>query len=124
MKLTLRKFHKYISLIVSIQLLLWTISGIYFSFNKIENVRGEQYRIEEKISSPSEKEQTKIYDDLENKFDNKTGFLKKISDKRLLKNEQDDLKPKLIELLDKGNFAEYNILRDRILKLTKKLKKL
>ncbi|MEL1231417.1 MAG: hypothetical protein VXA26_08895, partial [Candidatus Neomarinimicrobiota bacterium] len=60
MKLTLRKFHKYISLIVSIQLLLWTISGIYFSFNKIENVRGEQYRIEEKISSPSEKEQTKM----------------------------------------------------------------
>ena len=67
-----------------------------------------------------EKEQTKIYDDLENKFDNETGFLKKISDKRLLKNEQDDLKPKLIELLDKGNFSEYNILRDRILKITKK----
>jgi hypothetical protein len=67
-----------------------------------------------------EKEQTKIYDDLENKFDSETGFLKKISDKRLLKNEQDDLKPKLIELLDKGNFSEYNILRDRILKITKK----
>ena len=60
MKLTLRKFHKYISLIVSIQLLLWTISGIYFSFNKIENVRGEQYRIEKKVSSPNEKEQTKM----------------------------------------------------------------
>jgi uncharacterized iron-regulated membrane protein len=28
-----------------VQLLLWTISGIYFSFNKIENVRGEQYLI-------------------------------------------------------------------------------
>ena len=41
--MTLRKFHKYISLVVSIQLLLWTISGIYFAFNKIENVRGEQY---------------------------------------------------------------------------------
>ena len=60
MKLTLRKFHKYISLIVSIQLLLWTISGIYFSFNKIENVRGEQYRIEKKVSSPNGKEQTKM----------------------------------------------------------------
>jgi len=43
--MTLRKFHKYISLLVSIQLLLWTISGIYFAFNKIENVRGEQYLI-------------------------------------------------------------------------------
>ena len=41
--MTLRKFHKYISLLVSIQLLLWTISGIYFAFNKIENIRGEQY---------------------------------------------------------------------------------
>jgi len=39
----LRSLHKYISLLVSVQLLLWTISGIYFSFNKIENVRGEQY---------------------------------------------------------------------------------
>ena len=41
--MTLRKTHKYISLLVSIQLLLWTISGIYFAFNKIENVRGEQH---------------------------------------------------------------------------------
>ena len=60
MKITLRKFHKYISLIVSVQLLLWTISGIYFSFNKIENVRGEQYRIENKVPKSNEKEQTKI----------------------------------------------------------------
>ena len=30
---------------VSIQLLLWTISGIYFAYNKIELVRGEQYRL-------------------------------------------------------------------------------
>ena len=60
MNITLRKFHKYISLIVSVQLLLWTISGIYFSFNKIENVRGEQYRIENKDVSPNQKEQTKM----------------------------------------------------------------
>ena len=44
-KITLRKFHRYISLLIAIQLLLWTISGIYFSFNKIENIRGEQYLI-------------------------------------------------------------------------------
>ena len=40
--------------------MLWTISGIYFSFNKIENVRGEQYRIENKAPSPNQKEQTKM----------------------------------------------------------------
>ena len=44
-KITLRKFHRYISLLIAAQLLLWTVSGIYFSFNKIENVRGEQYRV-------------------------------------------------------------------------------
>ena len=41
----LRQLHRYISLIISVQLLLWTVSGIYFSFNKIENIRGEQYLI-------------------------------------------------------------------------------
>tara|TARA_B100000214_G_scaffold364158_1_gene330431 strand:- start:956 stop:1489 length:534 start_codon:yes stop_codon:yes gene_type:complete len=53
--MNLRKFHKYISLLVSLQLLLWTISGIYFSFNKIESVRGEQYyepELKEEITSP------------------------------------------------------------------------
>ena len=43
--MTLRNFHRYISLLISVQLLLWTVSGIYFSFNKIENVRGEQYLV-------------------------------------------------------------------------------
>ena len=38
-----RKIHKYLSLAISVQLLLWTVSGIYFSFNKIEDVRGGQY---------------------------------------------------------------------------------
>ena len=44
MKLIVRNTHKYLSFFISIQLLLWTISGIYFAFNKIENVRGEHYR--------------------------------------------------------------------------------
>jgi len=46
-----RVFHKYLSLIISIQLLLWTISGIYFAFNKIELIRGEQYIIKDNPSS-------------------------------------------------------------------------
>ena len=37
--------HKYLSIFIAIQLLLWTVSGIYFTFNKIEMVRGEQYRL-------------------------------------------------------------------------------
>ena len=44
-KYTIRKIHRYLSIFIAIQLLLWTVSGIYFAFNKIEMVRGEQYRL-------------------------------------------------------------------------------
>ena len=43
MNFLVRKTHKYLSFFISLQLLLWTISGIYFAFNKIELRRGEQY---------------------------------------------------------------------------------
>tara|TARA_B100000282_G_scaffold240194_1_gene182935 strand:- start:10697 stop:11356 length:660 start_codon:yes stop_codon:yes gene_type:complete len=43
MQRSIRVLHKYFSLIVSIQLLLWTVSGIFFAFNKIELIRGEGY---------------------------------------------------------------------------------
>ena len=43
-KRLIRTVHRYLSIFISIQLLLWTISGIYFAYNKIELVRGEQYR--------------------------------------------------------------------------------
>ena len=52
----IRLFHKYLSLVISSQLLLWTISGIYFAFNKIELVRGEQYLIEQNSSKLNLKE--------------------------------------------------------------------
>lgn len=41
----LRSLHRYLSIFIAIQLLLWTVSGIYFAFNKIELIRGEQYRL-------------------------------------------------------------------------------
>ena len=44
MKPYIKKIHKYLSLFISIQLLLWTISGIYFAYNQIELVRGEHLR--------------------------------------------------------------------------------
>ena len=50
MKFLVRKTHKYLSILISIQLLLWTISGIYFAFNQIELVRGEQYRLPQVFS--------------------------------------------------------------------------
>ena len=47
MKNIVRNTHKYLSFFISLQLFLWTISGIYFAFNKIELVSGEQYRLTE-----------------------------------------------------------------------------
>src|SRR6056300_79598 len=44
-KFSIRTIHRYLSIFIAIQLLLWTVSGIYFAFNKIEMVRGEQYRL-------------------------------------------------------------------------------
>ena len=47
MRNIVRNTHKYLSFFISVQLFLWTVSGIYFAFNKIELVRGEQYRLME-----------------------------------------------------------------------------
>ena len=44
-RFSIRKIHRYLSIFIAVQLLLWTVSGIYFAFNKIEMVRGEQYRL-------------------------------------------------------------------------------
>ena len=38
-----RKAHRWLGLIVSIQLLMWTASGLFFSIPDITDVRGEQY---------------------------------------------------------------------------------
>ena len=43
MNVSNRKVHKFIGVVVSVQLLLWTISGIFFSFNRIDQIRGENY---------------------------------------------------------------------------------
>ncbi len=37
----IRKVHRYLGVIIGIQLSFWTISGIYFTWNDIEKVRGE-----------------------------------------------------------------------------------
>ena len=48
-KKLIRSLHRYLSIFIAIQLLLWTVSGIYFAFNKIELVRGEQYRLPNQV---------------------------------------------------------------------------
>ena len=78
----IRLFHKYLSLVISIQLLLWTISGIYFAFNKIELVRGEQYLIEQKVLKLNLKE-------VESRFSGKNvNFIRRL-DEWIIKVETD-----------------------------------
>lgn len=38
---TWRRIHRYLGLVIGVQLFLWTLSGAYFSWNSIRSVRGE-----------------------------------------------------------------------------------
>jgi uncharacterized iron-regulated membrane protein len=42
--LLIRKSHRYLGLSIGIQFLLWTISGLYFSWNDLDNVHGDHLR--------------------------------------------------------------------------------
>ena len=39
-----RRWHRWIALVTSVQLLLWTLSGVYFAFIDIDFVRGYQFK--------------------------------------------------------------------------------
>jgi hypothetical protein len=43
-KLMIRKAHRYVGLFISIQLLLWTLGGIYFSWTDIDEIHGDHLR--------------------------------------------------------------------------------
>lgn len=58
--LKIRKTHRYLGLFIGIQFLMWTISGLYFSWTDINEIHGDQYRKEsislkkfKGLSSPS-----------------------------------------------------------------------
>lgn len=41
-----RKWHRYLGLLLGIQFLAWTVGGLYFSWTKIEEIRGDDIRKE------------------------------------------------------------------------------
>ena len=45
----IRKTHRYLGLFIGIQFLMWTISGIYFSWTDIDEIHGDQFRKEKLI---------------------------------------------------------------------------
>ena len=44
--LLIRKWHRYLGVLLGIQFLMWTIGGLYFSWTKIDEVRGDNLRKE------------------------------------------------------------------------------
>ena len=41
--LKVRKTHRYLGLIIGIQFLMWTISGLYFSWTNLDEIHGDQF---------------------------------------------------------------------------------
>ncbi|MGB5822420.1 MAG: PepSY domain-containing protein [Saonia sp.] len=44
--LKIRKAHRYLGIFLGIQFLMWTISGMYFSWTDIDEIHGDQFRQE------------------------------------------------------------------------------
>lgn len=42
--LKIRKAHRYLGLFLGIQFLLWTVSGLYFSWTDIDEIHGDQFK--------------------------------------------------------------------------------
>jgi len=43
-QLLIRKSHRYLGLFIGIKFIAWTVSGLYFSWNKLDNVHGDHLR--------------------------------------------------------------------------------
>lgn len=43
----IRKTHRYLGIFLGIQFLMWTISGMYFSWTDIDEIHGDQFKKEE-----------------------------------------------------------------------------
>ena len=50
--LKIRKAHRYLGLFIGIQFLMWTISGLYFSWTDIDDIHGDQFK-KEKLKQTS-----------------------------------------------------------------------
>jgi hypothetical protein len=42
----IRKAHRYLGIFLGVQFLMWTLSGLYFSWTDIDEIHGDQYRRE------------------------------------------------------------------------------
>ena len=53
-KKLIRKSHRYLGVFIGIQFLLWTISGLFFSWTNIKEIRGDHLRVDQDQIKPLE----------------------------------------------------------------------
>jgi len=53
--LKIRKIHRYLGLFIGLQFILWTVSGIYFSWTDINEIHGDQFKKEQIVYEPFSK---------------------------------------------------------------------
>lgn len=46
-----RKVHRYLGVFLGLQFLMWTISGIYFSWTDIDEIHGDHFRMKDPVST-------------------------------------------------------------------------
>ena len=46
LSLKIRKTHRYLGVFIGLQFLIWTISGLYFSWTDIDEIHGDHFRVE------------------------------------------------------------------------------
>ena len=51
--ITLRKLHRWLGLLAGLQLLAWTVSGLYFTLIPIDEIRGNHLLTKEKSDKPT-----------------------------------------------------------------------
>lgn len=44
MKKKIRKIHRYLGLFIGLQFIMWTVSGLYFSWSNIDEIHGDNFR--------------------------------------------------------------------------------
>ena len=44
-KILIRKTHRYLGIVIGIQFLLWTASGLYFSWTNLDKIHGDHFKV-------------------------------------------------------------------------------
>lgn len=49
--LNIRKAHRYLGIFIGIQFIMWTVSGLYFSWTDLDEIHGDHFKKEEPVHS-------------------------------------------------------------------------